>query len=98
MNSKKILRTIGLNIRSAREKAGLTQEGLAEQADVHWKTVGYIEGGYRDFGVTTLVRIAIILKITQHILSDLEMHDKRDVAIIKKATVRKRKAKKNSGR
>lgn len=54
----RILRSIGANLRKARLAANLTQEGLAEMADIHWKTLGYIESGKRDFGVTILIRLA----------------------------------------
>ena len=60
MTDAQILRRIGLNIRQAREAAGLTQEGLAELIDIHPKTLGYIESGKRDFGVTHLARLFLL--------------------------------------
>ena len=61
MTDAQILRQIGTNIRAARIAANMTQEGLAELADIHWKTMGYIESGKRDFGVTILTRLALCL-------------------------------------
>lgn len=91
MNSRQILKRIGLNLRKAREQSNLTQEGLAELAGIHWKTVGYIEGGKRDFGSATLARIVLILKIPfNHVLEGIELERSHPVEIITKATARKR--------
>ena len=46
------------NLRQAREAAGLTQERLAELADVHMTDVGRIERAERDPGVRTVTRLA----------------------------------------
>lgn len=84
---------IGENIRKARTAAHLTQEGLAEMADIHWKTLGYIESGKRDFGVTILTRLALCLDISGERLWDgLETGATKRIRLVAKATARKRKS------
>jgi transcriptional regulator with XRE-family HTH domain len=46
------------NLRSAREERGLTQERLAELADLHMTDVGRIERGERDPGIRTAAKLA----------------------------------------
>lgn len=50
--------TFGLNLRSAREDAGLTQEALGLRADFHPTEVNRIERGRRNPGLLTIVRLA----------------------------------------
>jgi DNA-binding XRE family transcriptional regulator len=88
-----ILAAIGSNIRRSRVQANLTQEGLAEQVGIHWKTLGYIEAGKRDFGASVLVKIALTLKLTTDDLFHGVSLDKRITALIAKATRRKHAAK-----
>jgi transcriptional regulator with XRE-family HTH domain len=52
------LEAFAANLRRVRETAGLTQERLAELADLHMTDVGRIERGERDPGVKTVVRLA----------------------------------------
>lgn len=52
------LEACAANLRRAREAAGLTQERLAELADLHMTDVGRIERGERDPGVRTVARLA----------------------------------------
>lgn len=69
----------------------MTQEGLAELVDIHWKTVGYIEGGKRDFGAATLARIALVLKMPfNRVLEGVELANDPHLKVIGKATARKR--------
>jgi transcriptional regulator with XRE-family HTH domain len=49
---------VGRNIRAARKKADLTQEALAERADMHMVEVGRAERGTRDLRVSTIAKIA----------------------------------------
>lgn len=64
-NQKNIyLKQIGLNIRSYREALRLTQEQLAEKADLHDRTIGKIERGEMNFSVLILFRLCIALKIS----------------------------------
>lgn len=54
---------LGANLRSARERAGLTQEALGHRADFHPTEVNRIERGRRNPGVLTVVRLAKALGI-----------------------------------
>ena len=91
MTDNQILRSIGANIRKARCAAKLTQEGLAEMADIHWKTLGYIESGKRDFGVTILTRLALCLRVSANQLLDgVEFQQNKRLHLVAKATARKR--------
>jgi len=54
---------VGANVRRARQKAGLTQEQVALQADIDLTYVGGIERGRRNPTVLVLVRLADALGI-----------------------------------
>ena len=56
------LRQIGRNVRFFREEAGLTQEELAEIADMHDRTIGRIERGELNFSIVHLRRICLALR------------------------------------
>jgi transcriptional regulator with XRE-family HTH domain len=64
----KYRKILGDNIRTYRLKAGLSQEKLAERADLHHNYVGDIERGEENVSVDALMRIAMALKVQ---LSDL---------------------------
>lgn len=46
------------NLRRAREKAGLSQETVAERAGMHRNAVALLETGKRDPKVSTVVKLA----------------------------------------
>ena len=50
-------------IRSARKKAGLTQERLGELADLNPKYIGEVERMEKNISLDALVRIAAALKL-----------------------------------
>lgn len=55
-----------------RERLNLSQEQLAERADLHWTYVSGIERGQRNPGLNILVRLARALKVQLPVLvSDL---------------------------
>jgi transcriptional regulator with XRE-family HTH domain len=54
----------GANLRSKRLALGLSQEQLAEKADLHWTYIGGIERGERNLGLLNIVKVARALKIT----------------------------------
>jgi len=69
----------------------MTQESLAERVGIHWKTLGYIESGKRDFGVSILARIASILPgLAEQMFKGIKI-DSKNERIVEKATKRKRK-------
>ena len=55
---------IGDNIRKYREKMGLTQENLAQQADRSWRLIADLERGAVGLSLETLFRLCRILKVT----------------------------------
>ena len=61
--ARKHRRVLGENIRLHRQKAGLTQEKLAELADLHTNFVGDIERGEENVSVDALVRLASSLRV-----------------------------------
>lgn len=54
----------GQKLRKLRLERGLTQEGLAELADMHFTYVGQIERGLRNPSLINLFRLAKALKIS----------------------------------
>jgi transcriptional regulator with XRE-family HTH domain len=62
MKSKPI-EQFGINVRRLREKKGLSQEQLAELADMHTNYVGFIERGERNITIKKIVQIAKALRI-----------------------------------
>ncbi len=56
-------RIIGEAIRAHRKKAGLTQERLAELADLNPKYLGEIERGENTVSLSALIRIAKALRV-----------------------------------
>jgi len=58
-----LYKQIGLRIRDAREKLGLTQEKLAERADLHPSYIGQIERGTKKASIQTYKRIADALNV-----------------------------------
>ena len=52
-----IVQTIGQRIRAYRLQAGLTQEALAEKADLHHTYIGQVERGEKNPTLTSLEKI-----------------------------------------
>ena len=51
-------RRLGARVKELRQAAGLTQEGLADAADLHRTYVADIEGGHRNPSLWSLERLA----------------------------------------
>lgn len=56
-------RVVGERIRSCRNQAGLTQEKLAEKADLHHNFIGEVERANMEVSLTSLLKIAKALKV-----------------------------------
>jgi len=54
---------LGGNVRSLRIAAGLTQQGAAERAAMHWRHWQKLERGVLNFTVRTLGRLALALGV-----------------------------------
>jgi transcriptional regulator with XRE-family HTH domain len=52
------LATFAANVRRIRQERGMTQEALAQLADLHMTDIGRIERGERDPGIRTTVKLA----------------------------------------
>ena len=49
---------LGQRVRVLRQNAGLTQESLADQSDLHWSYVGQIERGERNLTYKNILKLA----------------------------------------
>jgi transcriptional regulator with XRE-family HTH domain len=58
------LRKFGENVRKRRESRNLSQEGLAEAADLDRTYIGGIERGERNPTIASALRIAKALRVT----------------------------------
>lgn len=58
-----ILKVIGKNIRSYRQKAALSQERLAELSGLHRTYVGAVERGERNISALNISKVANALRI-----------------------------------
>ena len=68
---KEILAKIGRNLQKARLAAGLSQEALAELAELHPRTVQKIEAGDINMLITTVFRIKAALDVEwKHLLGE----------------------------
>jgi DNA-binding XRE family transcriptional regulator len=56
-------KTFGDTIRVYRKEAGITQEKLAELADVHHNFIGEVERGNMDCSLSSMVKIAKALGV-----------------------------------
>ena len=56
-------RVLGETIRKYRKSAGLTQEALAEKADLHHNFIGEVERGNMEISLGSLVKISKALRV-----------------------------------
>lgn len=62
-------RVVGQKIRFYRKQAHLSQEQLAEKADLSYKYVGEVERGVVNISLDSLMRIAKALRVKLHNLT-----------------------------
>lgn len=66
-------RVLGQAIKRRRLSLGLSQEKLAERANLHWTYIGGIERGERNVSLLNIVKIAKALKSrVSELLADLD--------------------------
>jgi transcriptional regulator with XRE-family HTH domain len=51
-------KSLGERIRARRNELGISQEGLADRARLHWTFVGQVERGRRNISLHNLLKIA----------------------------------------
>jgi len=88
---RRVLASIAANTRRVRERRGLTQEQLAEEADLDVRQVQRVERGTIDFGVTRLVRLASALDIDVGKLLRLAKKSRRAPGSVPNASTRRTK-------
>lgn len=71
----KILKVIGNNIRYYRKKVGISQERLAELADLHRTYLGSVERGERNVSAQNISKIAAALRVRPHMLLVEDPHE-----------------------
>jgi transcriptional regulator with XRE-family HTH domain len=52
------LETLGVRIRTRRNELGLSQEALADRAQLHWTFVGQVERAQRNLSFHNLLKLA----------------------------------------
>lgn len=78
MNEKVLdLPGIGMRIRTAREKLGLTREQFAEAVDLSALYIGQIERGQRTMSLNTFVRILECLHVDPNVIIYGEQGEQR---------------------
>lgn len=53
----------GARVRARRNELGLSQEALAEKAEMHWTYIGQVERGQRNISLHNIIRIAVALDL-----------------------------------
>ena len=59
-------KVLGQNVRKFRQKLGLSQEALAERADMHWTFISGVERAKYNISLDSLARIAKALGRRPH--------------------------------
>ena len=59
-------KVVAENVRRFRKKLGLTQEGLAEKADMHWTFISGVERCKYNISLDSMVRLAKALGRSPH--------------------------------
>lgn len=57
------LKTLGTTIRELRETMGISQEELADRANLHRTYIGGVERGERNLGFKNLIKMARALRV-----------------------------------
>jgi transcriptional regulator with XRE-family HTH domain len=68
--NKELCKSFGIRVRDLRRKLNLSQEDLAEAADLHRTYIGMIERGEKNATLTSIDRIAKALNVKISDLTD----------------------------
>jgi transcriptional regulator with XRE-family HTH domain len=63
-SEQKVIRELGIRVRQLRDEAGLSQERLAELAEMHRTYISSIERGQQNISLTILIRLATALEVS----------------------------------
>lgn len=72
-----IRKVFGRNVRKRRVALGLTQEALAERAELHRTYIGDVERGLRNISLINIWKMASALELSVHELLQVESDEKR---------------------
>ena len=61
---QEVMGKLGIRVRQLREESGLSQERVAELADIHRTYISSIERGQQNFSMTILIRLADALGVS----------------------------------
>ena len=78
---------VGNRIRSLRKARGMTQEGLAELAELHSSYIGGVERGERNMSLETVEKICRALDVQAYEVFHFELEDVYHDLVDKRATV-----------
>ena len=81
---KNVVEKIGLRIKELRNAQGLTQEQLAEKAEISYKYLGEIERGKINPGIINLFKVACGLSLPLKELVDLDMESRSEESALRK--------------
>lgn len=73
MNKKELLLKLGSKVRYERIKKNLSQEELAEIANLNMRSISTIEHGVTDVKFTTLTKLAEALGVETTVLIDFKL-------------------------
>ncbi|WP_421870669.1 helix-turn-helix domain-containing protein [Marinoscillum sp.] len=63
MEESEIIKSFGRVLKEIREEKGFTQERLANESESHFTHISRLENGHKQPTLTTLFRLAEILKV-----------------------------------
>lgn len=63
-SEQKVIRELGIRVRQLRDEADLSQERLAELAEMHRTYISSIERGQQNISLTILIRLATALEVS----------------------------------
>jgi transcriptional regulator with XRE-family HTH domain len=70
-DSKSLRAVLAKNIRALRKERGLSQESLADEAELHRTYIGSVERGERNISIDSIEKIAKALRVSgARLLSD----------------------------
>ena len=79
MRTQSLVYKLGVKIRMLRKAAGLTQNQLAEAADMSVNFIGYVERGQRAPSIQTLERIAQALNVAPKALFEFSEDEEHEL-------------------